>query len=221
MNDLQENHEDLMERWSNTKLHKNEGFVIDGPIDPKRWQSVDRKIVLLLKEAYGEDTNWSLPQLIRDEWRGPKYKIWWTASYWLYALNRTTQTIIPDFPSTQEKWNECTELLLSAAVVNIKKSRGKSVSDDEELLSYARTDKQFLREQMSLLAPDIILCGNTFKFLKEFWVNVKPIDSEKFFYRSDNTIIINYWHPANHYPNQLCFYSLCALFQKTKIFINI
>jgi len=212
-----EKHVVLMKRWSEKPLHKDNDFIEDGIIDLSRWQNTDKKILLLLKEAYGDygDLCW----LIRDEWKGPKYKVWWTASYWLYALHKMTSGQIPAFPKEQKDFDACTEFLLSAAVVNIKKSNGTSSSDYDDILRYAREDADLLREQISLINPEIIVCGYTYDYFTEFWRgSIEQVGDTGFISRTGNHLLVNYWHPANQYPNELCFYALCAVMASANIF---
>src|SRR2546425_11409725 len=98
--------DELLSSWSVREHHRGKGFISDGIIDPTRWAGARRKVLLLLKEAYGEPESaddWDLRDVIREEWQGPKYKIWWTAASWCYAaLNLVPQ--IPAFPSAEETW---------------------------------------------------------------------------------------------------------------------
>jgi hypothetical protein len=210
-------HNDLMERWMTKIFHQDKKFIKDGIIDILRWQDADRKIMLLLKEAYGDYGD--LCSLIKDEWKGPKYKMWWTASYWLYALTKSSKNYIPPFPREQKQFEECIKYLLSSAVVNIKKSGGETSSNHEDLLKYVREDGNLLKEQISLINPGIIICGYTFDYLKEIWSgNITPVgDSNRIFTTSENHIIIDWWHPANQYPDDLCYYALCAIIQESNI----
>lgn len=215
-NDFTEKHSELMKRWSEKTLHKGNDFIEDGIVDLSRWQKSGKKILLLLKEAYGDygDLCW----LIRDEWKGPKYKVWWAASYWLYALHKMSDNYIPAFPKEQKQFDECTEHLLSSAVVNIKKSSGKTSSDYEDVLKYAREDAELLKEQISLINPDIIICGSTFDYFKEFWPDkIDKVGDTEFVFKTGKHILINYWHPANQYHNELCFYALCAIMQNANV----
>jgi hypothetical protein len=124
---------------------------------------------------------------------------------------------IPLFPQEKKQEDECVEYLLSSAAIDIKKSDGKKSSDHEDILKYAREDGELLREQISLITPDIILCGGTFKYFKEFWSDREPVGETGYVYKTGNYIVIDYWHPANRYPNKLCFYALCAILQDSKI----
>jgi len=209
-------HQELMNRWKAKDFHKGKKFIEDGIIDLSRWEATDRKILFLLKEAYGDYGD--LCSLIRDEWKGPKYKVWWTASYWLYALRKLSGKTIPPFPKEKGQFDECIEYLLSSAVVNIKKSNGKTASSVEDLEKYVKEDRDLLREQIALIDPTIILCGYTFDQFKEIWPDrVMPVGGTEFIFQAGKHLVINWWHPANQYPNNLCYYALCAVVQEADI----
>lgn len=198
----------LMTRWSSRALHQGEQFIRDGIIDFNKWASAGRKILLLLKEAYDCD---DLCSTIRDEWQGPRYNIWWTASYWLYALQNCSGNSFKSFPSSETEYEECKRHLLSAAVINVKKSGGTSSSNDDDLSKYVKEDGEVICEQIELINPDIILCGYTYGFFKEI-VKETPASVGKagYLYRVNGRTIIDWWHPAKKYPNEIWYYALCA-----------
>lgn len=205
-------HEDLLSRWRLEPHHQGQHFIEDGIIDVERWVRAERKVMLLLKEAYGDynDLRW----LIRDEWKGPKYKMWWTASYWIYALQKMSGRETPPFPKDQSQFGQCAEYLLSAAVVNIKKSGGKTASSAEDLNQYATNDLPLLREQITLINPGIIICGYTFEQLHNIWPQrFEPVGGTEFVYRAGRYTAVNWWHPSNQYPDELCYYALCSVVQ--------
>ena len=81
-------------------------------------------------------------------------------------LNTTTEGI---FPYTI---NEITEeeyklALQEIAVINLKKSGGKSSSDYDEIAEYAKYDCEEIKKEFELMDPDIIICGFTFYVLKD------------------------------------------------------
>lgn len=209
-------HQDLMSRWKAKGLHEGKDFIEDGIIEANRWEVADRKILLLLKEAYGDYGD--LCSRIRDKWDGPKYKVWRTASYWLYALQKMSGKTIPSFPNGDEQIDECVEYLLSAAVINIKKSSGKNSSSSADLTNYVTQDGDLLREQIELIDPTIILCGYTFSHFKEIWPDqVKPVGGSENVFMAGKHLVIDWWHPANRYPNRLCYYALCAVVQEADV----
>jgi hypothetical protein len=211
--------EELFKEWEEKPLHKDKVFIRDGIIDIESWQKTDKKIVFLLKEAYGTE-KYDLAKLIRNDRKCPKYKMWWTVSYWLYVLNETTANLIPkfsDFYGTEEGNEKCKNYLLSSAFVNVKKSNGESFSNDEDLKKYMISDKDLLMRQLELYAPNIIICGSTKWLLEGIWNKDKPITEIKntqWIYQSEGMKIIDFYHPANQYPLELCYYTLGYLYQR-------
>ncbi len=206
---------ELFGEWKNLPLHKEKVFIEDGIIDIDRYLSSEKRIMLFLKEAYGEEENWNLADIIRDNWKGPKYKVFWTASYWIYLLNTINHLEIPLFPSSEEKLDACRNYLLSSAIVNVKKSNGESLSTHEDIMEYALHDKKLILKQIRIIDPQIILCGNTKEFFDIVWDReLRAVEKTEFIYESDGKIIIDYWHPSNLYPDKLCYYALGTLYQR-------
>lgn len=217
--ELIQSHNQLMKEWKQRPLHKDAVFIKDGIINIDKWLAPgNKKILLLLKEAYGEDSDWDLCDLICNKWKGPKFKIWWTVSYWLYALQKTTKNFIPLMPSNKDEYDQCTELLFSSAVVNIKKSSGKSASEVDDLKNYWDSDKDLVIKQVATINPDIILCGGTMGFIKPEWEqqgDIERVENTEWIYKVGNRLVIDYWHPASQLSQQLCYYTLAHLYQRT------
>lgn len=208
-----------MSEWKQRPLHKDAVFIKDGIINIDKWLAPgNKKILLFLKEAYGENNDWDLCDLICNKWKGPKFKIWWTVSYWLYALQKTTKDFIPLMPSNKDEYGQCKELLFSSAVVNIKKSSGKSASDVDDLKNYWDSDKDLVLDQVAMINPDIILCGGTMEFIKPEWEEqgvIERVENTEWIYEVGNRLVIDYWHPASQLSQQLCYYTLAHLYQRT------
>lgn len=206
-------HEKLLDRWRSLPHHLGQGFISDGIIDPSKWTLAPCKVLFFLKEAYGDDgppQDWDLRLKIRDEWRGPKYKTWWTVSYWAYAVHRLAAGQAAPFPNSDPEYGLCREALLSSATINIKKSMGRSSSDLDELDYYAAKDGTLLREQTELIAPDLVICGYTWEILrKHCWPEAEQVHD--LIWRAGDLTFIDFWHPANQYPDRLCYYALAAL----------
>ncbi len=151
---------------------------------------------------------WDLCGKIRDEWQGPKYKVWWTASYWAYVAHRLACGEAAPFPDKEE--DRCREALLGSATINIKKSMGRSASDLGELEDYAARDKDLLREQVRLITPEIVICGYTWDILhKHCWPEAEQVHD--LVWKAEGYTFIDFWHPANQYPDRLCYYALGRL----------
>jgi len=218
-------HNKLMQNWKKRDLHSGKSFgkkpvfIEDGIIDFDRWSKVKRKVLFLLKEAYQKeqgDEDWSLTELIRNNWQGPKHKVWWTVSYWLYVLQKSDKNHVPNLPRNETEFAECKEYLLSSAVVNIKKSSGRSRSVEEDLSQYLNEDKDLLYDQIALINPDIIICGYTFEYLRVIMKTTgnEIEDSDGIVFQFDKIMAFDYWHPANQFPEKLCYYTLGHFCQK-------
>lgn len=199
--------------------HKDNIFIRDGVVCPELWFAQDFRPLFLLKEAYGGEDDWDLAKnhLLLNK---PIDKIWERVSGWIKGMLSTTKTSLPEFikdDTETSRYNN--EYLKKTAVINIKKSGGKSSSDYDEIGSYALFDKDRLKKQLELCDPTIIVCGYTSSYLetildKEFR---SPYNDNLFYHITLNghdVIVIDFWHPANHYPDIMNHYGFLGVYQK-------
>lgn len=216
----------LMLQWE--EEHRNKGwhnFIYDGAVNIAMYETSTPKICFFLKEAYskGEDTSWSLTKWLAD---GAMTRMWSSVAEWSYGIKHTTKTFIPPKPmlSTHEK----TMQLQSIAVVNIKKSNGNVQSDYNDLLQYAIEDKELLKQELDILSPDVIVCGNNSSLLRLLYgaeinskgkvasdgqINYEFMQKNGFVIVGEQ-VIIDYYHPANQYPAIMNYYTVCSLYQQ-------
>lgn len=202
--------------WSN--------FISDGAVNPDVYETSKPKIAFFLKEAYSksDDGGWSLTNWLNN---GAMTRMWGAVAEWTYGIKNTTATSILPKPSLSNE--EKTELLKSVAIVNVKKSNGNVSSDYTDLLRYAETDCTYLKQELDLLSPDIIVCGNNSSLLRLLYgasIRNGKVTSEGIidadFMRENGyafagkQIIIDYYHPANQYPAMLNYYTVCSLYQQ-------
>ena len=208
-------HQAVLKMWRARPPHDTETFVSDGPIDPNRWSEIEPRVLFLAKEAHWEDRpdeTWDLPKLIREEWKGPRKKLWWTLGYWAYGIQRLTSGPIPSNPKDGQFWNEVTESVLASAIVNIKKSRGRSSSSDDDLRKYAQKDGDLLKQQVACLSPHIVVCCRTWDLVRNLWPNATQI-SERV-HNIDGMRVLDFWHPANRYPDVMNYYTVTVLLHR-------
>ena len=208
-------HEEVLDDWQ--ARYPDATFISDGPIDLDRWCAISRRVLFLAKEAYGDfgpGQSWDLPELVREEWQGPKHKFWWTLGYWAYGIHRLADGPMPPSPWTVgQKWEQdVTESLLSSAVVNIKKAHGRSRSSDDDLRQYVRQDGDLLKQQVQSLSPQVMVCCNTWHLVGDIWPNAGRVSEQVL--RMDDMLVLDFWHPANYYPSVLCYYGVLALLQR-------
>ena len=226
MSGLAQNINILMNEWSENHYSKRlRNFISDGAVNADVYEKSSPKICFFLKEAYSKNDNgdWCLTDWLNN---GALTRMWSAVAEWTYGIRNTTTTNICPKPhlASQEK----TDLLKSIAVVNIKKSNGNVKSDYADLLDYAKTDLKFLKRELDILKPDVIVCGNNSSLLRLIY-GAKIQDENRIssgglidadFMRKngfafiDSQIIIDYYHPANQYPSVLNYYTICGLYQQ-------
>ena len=212
----------LLREWKESD-GQGHHFISDGIIDAEKWHRAPRKVLFLLKEAYDEDkdaADWDLCELIRDEWGRAKHKVWRTAAYWAYGLHYYTPEYIPKILSNEQGYEKCREIaseaLLGSAVVNIKKSDGKLSSDMEEIGDHAKLHRTRLWQQIDLINPDIIICGNTWETIHNLWET--PVQRYDCIWEIQGRLFVDCYHPANRYPHMLNYYSLMGLVHGARLF---
>ena len=202
-------------------------FISDGAVFPEIWNDKNKgkKIAFVLKEAYGEDADWSLTDWLRKT--GPGYNIWYRVVEWIYGILNTTSSSIarysPDKISFDKSEDKPNEWLSQVAIVNIKKSGGRSTSNYDEIKAYALADKEEIIKELELLDPDIIVCGATAETLNGICGGfVGPDRCDNWYYYSDvigdrERLFIDFYHPANRYPTLLNYYGLVNIYQQALI----
>lgn len=215
-------HEDLLDGWSRRRHHQGQrfGFIKDGIIDNDRWRSADPKVLFLLKEArHGGAGTWDLRKHLRES--APKTATWRNAAYWCYAIDHIKRGRLPGLPFPSERKAEylkAVEALRCSAIINIKKSNGQSSSSHGDIEWYARKDKQFIQRQIELIAPDVVICGYTWRYVEDWWP-VRPLFDGV--YRTGHRVFVNFWHPSYRISEELKYYALAGQLQNSNALANL
>lgn len=195
MKNIQEFMERLFDDW---KLKRNyENFVYDGVLNYEKWSIVKPRILFLLKETADDFTQIAGNDI--DITGGNGTHFWWNICYWKYLVKGLYRGETPEFINKSDlpevKFNN--NKLDSIAYVNVKKNcENKTVTNDGEILDYARNDKAFLVKQIDLIDPNIVFCNNvTFASYKIIYDN-ELIQINNICYRHNNRLIIHYKHPS-------------------------
>jgi hypothetical protein len=149
----------LQEKWVRYYQEKEiptEGFSRDGIVDEDKFTKANRRILFVLRETnefpqsneFGGDLRAFLSQTL-------KWQLWHTVGRWAYG-------ILNDFPD----YLECNgrrkihDALCQVAVINLKKITGGKESDLEEINETAHRDKEFIRREVDLIDPEVLVaCG--------------------------------------------------------------
>ena len=198
-------------------IDHTEGFIRDGVVCPELWFTQSIRPLYLLKEAYGEG-HWDL---IADHLHksSRSSQMWRRISEWTYGLQSTSKTTIAPYGG----WNPIdyygNEYLQQIAVVNVKKSGGKSSSDMDNIRAYAQFDREYLYRELALCDPTVMICGYTASVLDMIFKQpVRHIRNHNIFYHimlnGHGVLILDYWHPANQYPDIMNYYGLIGAYQQ-------
>ena len=161
----------------------NEWKAKDGAVDIGSYNSEKTKILWILREPNGKDFDFL--EYLSD----PRVYPRWKSTYGLVV--KTSDAIFngakdkPDYPYPKD----IPALMKRIALVNIKKTGGKSSSIPEEIMEYAKNNKEEMKEQLRELSPDvIILAGTDWYFLTEIRLHIREITGK-------DTKIISASHP--------------------------
>ena len=185
-------HESLLEEWKAT-CNPSQGFIKDGIIDPNRWETAPKKILVILKEGYNTDRDplsWDVRTVIlENELFGTSFR---ETAYCAYcALNNRS------LPECSPK--DALGALRSIAVINLKKTPGGRSSSLEEIQAHIAPKADYVKKQISLINPDWIVCGYTWRLISEH-VTVTSHPTPNSYIDTNDRIIIDFWHPANRFP---------------------
>lgn len=199
--------------------HSASVFIEDGVVCPEEWFSQSVRPLFLLKEAYGGESDWNLTRDFLGTCKRPMSKMWRRVSLFAKGLLGTSKhAILPfDENDTGGTYAEC-GYLKKIAVVNIKKSNGAKSSDMEMINAYARLDCARLKRQLELCDPTVIVCGYTAYMLDSIsGYSVRAQHDQNGVYgislNGRNVPVLDYWHPANRYPDIMNYYGLMGIYQ--------
>ncbi|MGM9551692.1 MAG: hypothetical protein ACI3XA_05495 [Clostridia bacterium] len=147
---LKEKELELFARW--IKEREYQYFISDGIFDEAEWNKQQIKILFVLKEANWENGNVDLCEFLLSETSPTYWKTWNNIARWIKAI-----LISGEYPRSVSK-SDKSFWLRKVAAMNLKKVGGNAVAENETIYNYALADKQYLKEQICLYNPDIIIC---------------------------------------------------------------
>lgn len=188
----------------------------DGVVDADNYCG----ILFLLKEAYSKEQEfgeWNLVSNLAE--KGP-WGMWNRVCEWVHGIENTTVDRVKPFHDFSDE-EKCTALS-HLAVVNVKKINGTSTSSDDDLQKYVEDNKEILRKEIESVQPKIIVCGNTFRYLKTIFCikNNHKCDNWYYWLKLDGlgtVLVLDYYHPAVQYPSLLTYYGVANIYQQALI----
>lgn len=217
--------EELFDKWRNKPNH-DDTFIKDGIVNLSAWIKQKPKVLFFLKEAYtDEPTGYDLAAALNNA--GADFghsQIWWRVVIWTQAIY---DSIIPPQPYDERTIiSKADEIIRSISVINIKKSHGQNRSDNADLEKFLADDKAELTEELNIINPDVILCGNTFELLKsaDFFPGIHKGKAFSDDYIWNDKLIISYWHPSGRgivSNNEVNYYAIREICRAAHYFFSI
>lgn len=200
---MREKQRALFDEWR--ILHPE--LVTDGVVDEDAYSKSKIKILYLLKEANGGE-NWDLCEFIAG---GARAQTWDNITRWTMGIHNLNKDIPwNDMENISE--NQRKDILKSICAVNVKKTSGGYTADSKKLEEAAKEDSAFLRRQLAIYEPEIIICCGTDWLYFDYIYNYKPewkMTSRGIWYvREEGKIIISYSHPEARTKECLLYYGL-------------
>lgn len=204
---------DLYKRWQDARLDYNKElseFTKDGILNAKVnydfWLKRTPKILFILKEAHVENYHHYGEQDLTNNFKG---RLGTNLARWRYLLieakKNNANIEYPENPDITE--------LTDIAIINVKKkNEGKTTSNPADIRKYTQDDKDFLREEIELINPDIILCGHTMDSYKIIYEQEKFTElALNFCSKHKERLIIDFYHPSWTASPKTLFDELCKL----------
>lgn len=141
---ISEEEDRIFASW--TARRPNLKLIRDGVVNEDAYSSSNPRVLFLLKEPNTTETDWSLIDFIR---RGAQSSTWDNLSRWVIGI-RHLEKDIPWKEISSISLDQRVDALKSAAVMNLKKSPGRRVANEQELSNFASEENEFLIEQFSL-----------------------------------------------------------------------
>ncbi|MDR2652157.1 MAG: hypothetical protein LBC68_07575 [Prevotellaceae bacterium] len=168
------------------------------------WHNAPKRVLFLLKDMNGGED--ACEQDVR-EWycHTPNENLsalfFKNIGYWLYGLlNVDSNGNAPVFESLSD--NAVTDFFDQTpfAYVNCKKQSGNNTIGSEELAEHITLYKDFIKREIEILDPDIIVCGGGQSMLKNFVAeniyNLEKINGWIYFDKKKNKVVIDSYHPS-------------------------
>lgn len=180
----------------------------DGVIQPELYVKEPAKIMWVMKEINNKD-GYCQKQLFNDiiieieecqSTKGLRKNWHMTLDPVIYLSNMILMGLINyenhDLSYISDDYR-IVKVLQRISYINIKKIPGGATSNNNELLEFYEKGKEIFFKQLEVANPDIVICGNTLRFLKkDLQLNVhKHTEFPIEYSTNSDRLYINIYHP--------------------------
>jgi len=213
--------DDLFTAWEKAYPPYKGKFTKDGIVE---------EILYDEKKRHGNATLFIAKDPNDTEQWGGDFRSWWKKPTWgkfSHRLGQYAYGINNDFPPFSEAVNKAYEGLQLIAFMNLKKIGGAGNADKEDVMRCVIDTVDFLKEEISIINPDIIIGGNLYGEVWSLlfgdleWKNTgcrlrgksRKIHVAKW----GDAKIIGFYHPSNTYSKEGT-YNLLESVCKSEVF---
>lgn len=200
-------------------LFNGEPISFDGVVDEHVYLSSKIRTAFLLKDVNGLETVTNIDgtksiQMMKNDWPDymdwlksqatsqteKLYKTWPNVCLWIEALKNDNY----NYTECLNTWGtfDASRLranLLEISIINLKKTPGGGSSNSDDVLAATIYGKELLKEEITIVDPQLIICGGTFHFAKILFniddTQVSLLPSGASYFIIDNRIYLEFVHP--------------------------
>lgn len=208
---IREAEETLFDEWSRDR----KWFTRDGVICESQYLKASPRILFILKEPNDKKKTFKDLRAFLQE--GGRSQTWDSIARWIkgiyWGMGLSWNDLAVDNMGHDERNNFRIEQLQKVVAMNLKKEPGVEVTDNKELTRHALADGDFLKRQIALYEPELIICcGPMVGHLASeiFWPDRTKDWKEtswgvEYLQVTNRQVAISYHHPAARAaPNALC-----------------
>ena len=205
--DLKEQKNNLDELFKQWEKEIEDKFVKDGIVNDINWQKANKKILVILKET-NDFNKYGLNELINNNINNSKSGIWKGLTW--HNTGRIAYALLNPNSNFKEADKNRKSALSYIAVMNLKKTAGKSASKKETIKKHTLKYADYIKKEINIINPDIVILGGTFDFIKSI-LNLRHISDNLYKEKNnDNRIYIKCYHPGYFRIKKEEYYNQCV-----------
>ena len=199
----------LFEEWKQQRPEEAQRMCLDGIIHEERYENTNPKILFIMKEPN------------HPEGPGFDFREWWGNEGARYAFSirlcEWTYGIWNGFPPLAQFDAEAdtSDIIRSIAFMNLKKVGGGSQADSDVIRSTTVRDEDFLRQQIAIINPNVIVGGVGDSSLWSVLfpgIVFQPSGFDIGVARVGHLRIIDFYHPSYRIPRAMSYCLLGRVF---------
>lgn len=184
-------------------------IVPDGVVNEKEYLDSKYKILYIMKEVNSDQKDgWSLTEFISN---GARSQTWNNVARWTEGILNLEKDFDWGYLSRDNNLRRSI-YLKKIASINLKKTPGSHTSIYSEIEMATINNKEFIKKQVSIYHPNIIICCGTSglfaKYCLESGLTWQMTSRGIEYMILDNTIIVSYSHPEARVADHYLYYAL-------------